>query len=116
MDNYKLIQIINNVRDAIIAIDENTHITFINEAAEKLACISKEEAIGKGIENVIPNTGLPKILKTGIKELNTKQQFRNTEIITNRIPLFNEEGKIIGAFAVFTGITHTKKMTNEINN
>ncbi|MGB4607462.1 MAG: PAS domain-containing protein [Sedimentibacter sp.] len=116
MDIYKLIQIINNARDAIIAIDENAHITLINEAAEKLSGISKEEAIDKHIENVIPNTRLPKILKTGIKELNVKQKFRNTEIIANRIPLSNVEGKIIGAFAVFTDITQTKKMTNEIIN
>lgn len=60
MDIYKLIQIINNARDAIIAIDENAHITLINEAAEKLSGISKEEAIDKHIENVIPNTRLPK--------------------------------------------------------
>ena len=111
-----MIQIINSVRDAIIAIDENSNITFINEAAERLAGISKEEAIGKQIENVIPNTRLPIILKTGIKELNSIQKFRDNEIITNRIPLFNEEGKIIEAFAVVTDITQIKKMTSEINN
>ena len=95
MDIFKLTQILNNINEAIVVVDENSYITYINRAAEKLIDIPMGGAVGKPIENVIPNTGLPVIVETGKEELNRKHQLNNTETIINSLPLFNHEGRLL---------------------
>ena len=34
MDIFKLTQILNNINEAIVVVDENSYITYINRAAE----------------------------------------------------------------------------------
>jgi PAS domain S-box-containing protein len=62
MDVFKLTQIIDNINEAIIAVNENAYIVLFNKAAEKLVDISIEDVIGKPIDSIIPNTRLPIIL------------------------------------------------------
>src|SRR5690554_6421605 len=101
MDIFQFTNITDSISEAIIVVYERAHITLFNKAAEKLANISKEDAIGKPVEDVIPNTRLPIILKTGKAELQEMQQLKHTKIITNRMPIFDQEGRVIGAYAVF---------------
>lgn len=114
MDIFTLTQIINDINDAIIAVDENANITLVNRAAERLAHISINEVIGKPIENVLQSIRLHKILKTGKEELDIKQKLKNTKIIINGIPLLSQERKIIGAYCIFTEETQIKELNSRI--
>jgi len=114
MDIFKLTQILNNINEAIVVVDENSYITYINRAAEKLIDIPMGGAVGKPIENVIPNTGLPVIVETGKEELNRKHQLNNTETIINSLPLFNHEGRVVGAYAIFRNITQINKVGSHL--
>lgn len=116
MDIFQFTNITDSISEAIIVVDERAHITLFNKAAEKLANISKEDAIGKPVEDVIPNTRLPIILKTGKAELQEMQQLKHTKIITNRMPIFDQEGRVIGAYAVFRDITQIKEMSRQLTN
>lgn len=109
-------QIINNFQEAIIAIDKNTRIILFNKSAERLTNVSNQAALGKMIEDIVPNTHLPIIVKTGQDELNQKQYLRKTNIIIYRKPLFDDKGNIIGAYAIFKDITQLKEMSREIKN
>ncbi|MGI6585938.1 MAG: sigma 54-interacting transcriptional regulator [Lutisporaceae bacterium] len=114
MDVFKLTQIIDNINEAIIAVNENAYIVLFNKAAEKLVDISIEDVIGKPIDSIIPNTRLPIILETGKKELNKTQQIKDIKTITSRMPLLDREGKVVGAYAVFRDITQIKKMSSQL--
>lgn len=107
-------QITNNIQEAIIVVDENARIILFNKAAEILANVSVQDAMGKLVEDIIPNTSLPIIVKTGQEELNQKQQLTATKIITNRKPLYDENKNIIGAYAIFKDNTHIKEMSRQI--
>ena len=100
----------------MIAVDKNGIVTIFNNAASKLTKIASEDALGKNIKKVIDNTRLPEILKTGKAELNKKQPLRDNTIITNRMPVKDESGKIVGAIAVFREITEIQKLQQEIRN
>lgn len=96
---------LTSTHDGVIAIDNKCIITLYNKEAEKLVGIPKEEAIGKSVDDIVINTRLPHILKTGDYELDWQQQLRDYEIITSRMPIKDSEGKIIGAIAVFRNVT-----------
>lgn len=107
---------INSTHDAIIAVDGEGIITLFNRASEKLTKINENYAIGKHVKDVIKTTRLPYVLKTGKSELNRRQQLGDIEIVTNRMPVFDKDGKIIGAIAVFRDVTDITSLAEEITN
>lgn len=108
--------ILNSTHDAMIAVDKQGTITLFNKAAEKLTKLKSRNVLGKYVSDVIKTTRLPYILETGESELNRKQPLGDINIITNRMPVKNEEGEIIGAVAVFRDITEIVELAEEITN
>lgn len=108
--------ILDSTHDAIIAVDTRGVITLFNQAAKKLTKLESVNVIGKHITEVIETTRLPHILKTGDSELNQKQPLGDISIVTNRMPVRDEQGKIIGAVAVFRDITEVKALAEQITN
>lgn len=117
LDRTKLLDhILNSTHDAIVAVDREGKIFVFNPSAEKLIGRKAEEVLGKHIRDVIPNTRLDQVLQTGVAEINQKQDIGSTTIITNRVPVRDAEGNVIGAVAVFRDITEMKHLAEEITN
>ena len=108
--------ILDSTHDAMIAVDKNGTITIFNRAAEKLTGVKREDALGKPVLEVIENSRLPYVLETGVAELNREQPLRNTRIITNRMPVRDELGNIIGAVAVFRDISEILQLAEQVTN
>lgn len=107
--------ILNSTHDAMIAIDKKGYITLFNKAAERILNKKAEDVLGTYVKEAVPNTRLPIILKTGEAELNREQALTDElTIITNRMPIFDHGGKIIGAVAVFRDITEVLHLTDQI--
>lgn len=108
--------ILNSTHDAMIAVDIKGVITLFNTAAERLTGIAVEDALGKYVGDVVTDTRLPFILETGKSELNQQQNLGNIKIITNRMPVKDDSGSVIGAIAVFRDITEVIELAEEITN
>ncbi len=108
--------IFDSTHDAIIAVDREARITLFNRTAEQLTRRRAEEVIGLPIETVIASTRLPVVLKTGKPELDWKHPLGDTSIISSRMPIIDESGEIIGAFAVFRDVTRMVELAEEITN
>ncbi len=106
---------LDDIQEGIIIVDQKAKIVVFNQIAAELMDVSVEQSIGQPVEDVVPNTRLPIILKTGREELNRKQKLKRTAIITNRKPLFDERGNIVGAYALFRDITQIKEMSRQLN-
>ncbi len=109
--------IFNSTNDGMIVIDVDSRIVLYNKSAEKMVGVKKEDALGVPIQNVIPDSGLPRILTTKKSEVNKEQVLQNgLKIITTRIPMIDSQGKLYGAFAVFKNITEVVHLAEEITN
>lgn len=108
--------ILDSTHDAMIGVDAEGIITLFNKAAERLTGIDAEAAMGKPVADVVNDTRLPYILQTGDSELNRQQNLGNIKIVTNRMPVKDKKGRIIGAVAVFRDITDVIKLAEEITN
>lgn len=106
--------ILNSTHDAMIAVDSKGIITLFNKAAEKLTKLKAYDVMDKYVADVIETTRLPYILETGKSELNRKQPLGDINIVTNRMPVKDENGNIIGAVAVFRDITEIVDLAEEI--
>lgn len=106
--------ILDSTYDGMIAINKAGIITVFNHAAEKFMNLKAEECLGEYVTDVVPNSRLHKILETGRAELNQRQFLGQTTIITNRMPLLDNQGKITGAVAVFRDITDVQALAEEL--
>jgi PAS domain S-box-containing protein len=106
--------ILDSTHDGLIAVDENGRINLFNKAAERITGLAAASLLGRLAKEAIPNTRLHIVLTSGRDEINQEQQVGNTTIITNRVPVRGEDGKIIGAVAVFRDITEIRTLSDKV--
>ncbi|SDW54619.1 PAS domain S-box-containing protein [Marininema mesophilum] len=107
--------IIHSTHDGMMAVNEQGKVTLYNRAAQRLIGREPENVMGYAIEDVFPNTRLDRVLKTGESELNYSLTLANgKKIVTNRKPVTDREGRVIGAVAVFRDMTEVLSLTQQV--
>lgn len=102
----------NAIRDGVIAIDQDEKITVINQAAREIIN-ANGDVLGREIQEVIPDTRLPEVLKLGKPLLQREFFIQNKAILSNRIPI-TVQGKTIGAVAIFQDKTEVNRLAQEL--
>lgn len=116
-ETYKHDLIFNATGDGMLVVDKEAKITLMNHSAANMIGMTKEEAIGKSVLEVVPTSRLPVILQNGRAETNREQTLANgMKIITTRLPMIDENNEVIGAFAVFKDITEVVNLAEELTN
>jgi PAS domain S-box-containing protein len=107
--------IIHSTHDGMIAVNRHGLVTLFNRAAERMTGVKISEALGRPVTEVIPNSRLEHVLNNGTAELNRKQSLPGgKEIVTNRVPVKDADGRVIGAVAVFRDISEVKQLTQQV--
>ncbi len=106
--------ILNSTHDAMIAVNQDGLVTIYNSAAERITGFKARDVLGKHVTVPIPNSRLPHVLQTGVAELNQQQKLGEATIITNRVPVKDRQGRIIGAVAIFRDISEMKELARQI--
>lgn len=106
--------IFNYTHDGIMAIDEKGRVEVVNKQAEKMIpFLGKPPYTGKIIETIFPNSKLPRVVKSGQKELDQLMNFKDTIINTNRVPIILD-GEVKGVVATFQDVEAIKKSEQKI--
>jgi PAS domain S-box-containing protein len=105
--------VLNSTYDGIIAIDSQGKVTVFNQAAGTMLGHDHERAIGMDVTDLIPNTRLPDILRSGKPELRQKYKEGDKTFVANRTPIFSNDG-IIGAISVFQDITSEEELLSQL--
>lgn len=106
--------ILDSTHDGMLAINAQGLVTLCNRSAERLMGLQRAQVLGRPAAEVIPNTRLHEVLRTGRAELNQQQRVGRTTIVTNRVPVRDREGSLAGAVAIFRDITEVKALADEI--
>ncbi|MBO8176730.1 MAG: sigma 54-interacting transcriptional regulator [Bacillus sp. (in: Bacteria)] len=115
--SYRQDLIFNSTSDGMVGINRDGKILLFNKSAERIIGVRQEEAIGRYILDIIPTSGLPRVLETRRKEMNQELVLDNgVKIITTRIPIVGENDELIGAFSVFKDITEVVNLAEELTN
>ncbi len=105
--------IMNSAECGIIAIDENGIIVVVNRLAEDLLGIRSIESIGRHILDVIPNTRLMEIMKSGKPLTGQTFQGRRAPLLVNYAPVIRD-GRVVGAVSVFQDFSRVEEISHEL--
>ncbi len=99
--------------EGFVLVDKDGKIVKMNY--EKLMGLKEEENLGKPVQDVIENTRMHIVVKTGKKELRHVQRIQGYDMITNRIPII-KNGEIIGAVGtvLFKDASEVKELAREL--
>lgn len=105
--------ILDYTHDAIIAIDEEGKISTTNQIANELLRPARPPFTGRPIEEVLPNTHLTNVLRTGKSEIGQMMQLQGNLVSTNRVPIL-VDGQIKGVVATFQDIKTLQSTERDI--
>jgi PAS domain S-box-containing protein len=105
--------ILDNAYQGIVLVDKEGRIVKWNY--EKLFGIKEEDVLGKHVEDVIENSRLHIVVKTGQKELCDVQRIQGHDMIASRTPII-KNGKILGAVGtiLFKDVKEVKDLAKKL--
>ncbi|MBU3188843.1 sigma 54-interacting transcriptional regulator [Clostridium bowmanii] len=107
--------IINTVNECVVVVDKNGIITMMSNAYKEL--INCENPEGKHVTDVIENTKVHIVAKTGEKQFGEIQETNGHKMISMRVPIV-EDGKTVGAIekVMFKDLSNFKILSNKLSN
>lgn len=112
---FYLNQILEKSTEAFVMVDKEGVVLFLSQAYADFLDVDRDWAVGKHITQVIENTRMHLVLKTGIAELNSVQNIKGQQMLANRIPI-RYKGEIIGAYGrvLFQDVKEMEALLKEI--
>lgn len=89
-------EIINLTAERIVVVDRDGVIRYINEAYCEFLGTTVERAIRRPVQEVIENSRMHIVVKTGQAEIAAIQHIKGSEMVANRFPLI-VKGELVGA-------------------
>lgn len=85
---------VESAYEGLIITDENGHILLLNRSYCRFLGVEFEEVVGKHVTEVVENTRMHIVARTGKAEWGQVQKIKGGEMLVHRIPIFHE-GKVV---------------------
>ncbi|NLL18455.1 MAG: sigma 54-interacting transcriptional regulator, partial [Clostridia bacterium] len=105
--------IVDSIHNGVVAVDKDGKITVFNKAMEKIFGIAASDAIGSPIYELIPYTGLLRVLTTGKPHIGRKFNIGEQVYLANRTPII-DGGEVVGAVGVIQDVTEFQAIVDEL--
>ncbi|TMV48317.1 sensor histidine kinase [Paenibacillus mesophilus] len=108
--------ILESIREGIIAVNREGVITMANRYALQLLQLPENAGIsGLPIEEIIPNTRLNEVVRTGKAEFDSEMLIGDHEVIVNRVPTTDLSGRVTGAVSSFRSKSELYRLAEELS-
>jgi transcriptional regulator with PAS, ATPase and Fis domain len=99
-----------------IITDENANVVFISRDYKEMLEVTSDNYVGRPIQEIIPNSRIPYVLKTGKEIIGDVFILKNGELtFCNRILIRDDKGRVLGALSNFTlGMEQVDAMSRTI--
>lgn len=105
--------ILNRMDDAVIIIDKVGNIVNVNNKAETVLGLRKQDYMTKRIDEVIHESELLRVVKTGSEEININFNYRDKQFLVDRLPVMYKN-EIQGAIAIFHDTTSIMELRRKL--
>lgn len=107
--------ILEIIYDGIVVVNTDGIITMLSKAYSEFLEVDRKSVIGKPVTEVIENTRMHIVAKTGISEIAQLQKLKGKYMIATRVPII-KEGKVQGAVGkvLFRNVKDFNSLYNKI--
>lgn len=107
--------LLTNTFDGMTVVDQQGRIVYLSPVHEKFFGLSHGAATGRHVTEIIENTRLHIVARTGKPEIGHMQKMLSTNRIVSRLPI-HSNGKVVGAIGriMFKGPEQLLAMSSEI--
>ncbi len=108
--------LLTNPYEALTVVDREGYLRFVSPIHERFFGLRRGEAAGKYVTDVIENTRLHEVVRTGKAEIGQVQQMRGTSRVVSRLPVLDAEGKVVAAIGqvMFKGPDQLQQLSAEV--
>lgn len=109
-------EVLSGAGEWMVVVDASGVITMISEAYAEFNGTTMAHAIGRHVTEIIENTRMHIVTRTGIAEMGETQTIRGRDVIVNRIPL-REGERIVGAYGrvVFKDVEQLRELAGKLH-
>lgn len=108
--------ILESIREGILAVNREGYITMANQTSYSILGLPEGTDLqGKYITEVLQNSRLPEVLKTGKSEYDQEMLIGDREVVVNRIPILDRQQQVIGAVSSFRYKSELYRLTQELS-
>lgn len=107
---------LTNPYEAITVVDNQGLISYLSPVHEAFFKIPHGSAVGRPVREVIENTQLDRVIKTGRAQIGYTQEMQGQTRVVSRTPINDREGKVVGAIGqvMFKSPDELSALNNEI--
>ncbi|MBN1849787.1 MAG: sigma 54-interacting transcriptional regulator [Deltaproteobacteria bacterium] len=105
--------ILHYINQGVIAVNRQSEITIFNPAANKITGIRQPNILGKRIDQIFPDSRIPKVMEKNTTELGQLAKIGATMTLANRIPIV-VKGQTVGAVETFEDVTIIQEYEQKI--
>lgn len=96
--NQNILDLLSSFCQCAIAIDESCKVIWLSEAYRALINLPSDlDPIGKPVEELLPTTQMPRVVKSGKPIFIDLMPINNRWCVVTRLPVRNPDNKVIGA-------------------
>jgi len=109
-------EVLSGANEWMVVVDAAGVITMISEAYAEFNGTTMANAVGRHVTEIIENTRMHIVSRTGVAEMGESQAIRGREVIVNRIPL-REGDRIVGAYGrvVFKDVEQLRELAGKLH-
>lgn len=108
---------LTNPYEAITVVDADAFIRYLSPVHEKFFKIAHGSAVGKPVREVIENTQLDRVIRTGKPQIGQTQEMQGRTRVVSRTPIQDRDGTIVGAIGqvMFKSPDDLNSLSQELN-
>ncbi len=108
--------ILDNIYNGVIVTDAEGYVIYFNKPYGQFLGIDPGAQIGKHATEVIENTRMHIVAKTGKAEINKAHKIKGQDMVVQRIPI-KQDGKVVAVFGqvIFKHVSDVGKLARELS-
>ncbi|OIP94298.1 MAG: hypothetical protein AUK26_00420 [Syntrophaceae bacterium CG2_30_58_14] len=117
MSRLRLLELIlDNIHNGVIVTDADGYVIFFNKPYGQFLGIDADAQIGKHATEVIENTRMHIVAKTGEAEINKPHRIKGQNMVVQRIPI-KQDGKVVAVFGqvMFKHVSDVGKLAKDLS-
>ncbi|GIP40226.1 sensor histidine kinase [Paenibacillus sp. J31TS4] len=107
--------VLESIREGILAVNRAGTITLANQTALQLLGVPEHENVtGRYMLDVLPTSRLMEVVESGRAEFDQEMVLAGEAVVVNRVPVLDDENRVIGAVASFRARSELYRLNEEL--